>query len=155
MDQRQHPIEQIMETTLENLKQMIDVNTIVGDSMVMADGTMIVPVSKVNLGFVSGGGEYPDKTKAGGKGAQPQEPQQEGKDKLPFAGGAGAGVSVQPIGFLVTGPDQIRLLPAQPYAPVDRIIELVPQTLCEIKNALCACMDKKNACKQPTEPPQP
>ena len=81
MDQRQHPIEQIMETTLENLKQMIDVNTIVGDSMVMADGTMIVPVSKVNLGFVSGGGEYPDKAKAGGKGAQPQEPQQEGKDK--------------------------------------------------------------------------
>ena len=60
-------------------------------------------------------------------------------------------MTVQPLGFLVTGPDSVRLLPAQPYAPVDRIIELVPQTLCEIKNALASCMERKKAAAQ--EPP--
>ena len=57
-------------------------------------------------------------------------------------------MTVQPLGFLVTGPDSVRLLPAQPYAPVDRIIELVPQTLCEIKNALDSCMERKKAAAQ-------
>ena len=58
------------------------------------------------------------------------------------------------LGFLVTGQDQVRLLPAQPYAPIDRVIELMPQAMCEIKNALCSCMSKKQAPAQP-EPPQP
>ncbi len=135
MDQRQHPIEQIMETTLENLKQMIDVNTIVGDSMVMADGTMIVPVSKVNLGFVSGGGEYPDKTKAGNKGAL-QELQTEGKDKLPFAGGAGAGVSINPMAFLVVSGGKVQLLPVEGCTPYDRLAELIPHILADIKDMI-------------------
>lgn len=141
-----HPIEGMMTTTMENIRDMVDVNTVIGDAISTADGTTVIPISRVSFGFAAGGGEY--------------APQRHGRldpavnPELPFAGGAGAGVSVQPIGFLVTGPDQIRLLPAQPYAPVDRIIELVPQTLCEIKNALCACMDKKNAAKQPPEPAQ-
>ena len=145
MDQRQHPIEQIMETTLENLKQMIDVNTIVGDSMVMADGTMIVPVSKVNLGFVSGGGEYPDKAKAGGKGAQPQEPQQEGKDTLPFAGGAGAGVSIHPMAFLVVSGGKVQLLPVEGCTPYDRLAELIPHIFADIRDMIQNPKDEQPA----------
>ena len=133
MDQKQHPIEQIMETTLENLKQMIDVNTIVGDSMVMADGTMIVPVSKVNLGFVSGGGEYPDKQKSGGK-SYPEG--LEGKDKLPFAGGAGAGVSINPMAFLVVSGGKVQLLPVEGCTPYDRLAELIPRLVTEVKDML-------------------
>ena len=135
-----HPIESIMTTTMENIRDMIDVNTIVGDAIPTADGCTVIPISRVSFGFVAGGGEY---TVSGHTKTEPIQ-----KD-LPFAGGTGAGVTVQPLGFLVTGPDQVRLLPAQPYAPIDRVIELMPQAMCEIKNALSACMNKK---KEPELP---
>lgn len=139
-----HPIESIMTTTMENIRNMIDVNTIVGDAIPTADGCTVIPISRVSFGFVAGGGEYT---------VAPHGRQESAAQKdLPFAGGTGAGVTVQPLGFLVTGQDQVRLLPAQPYAPIDRVIELMPQAMCEIKNALCACMDKK---KNEPQPPQP
>ena len=142
-----HPIESIMTTTMENIRDMIDVNTIIGDAIPTADGCTVIPISRVSFGFVAGGGEYT--VHAHGK----TEPAQPPKD-LPFAGGTGAGVTVQPLGFLVTGQDQVRLLPAQPYAPIDRVIELMPQAMCEIKNALCSCMSKKqnNTPAQPEAP---
>lgn len=139
-----HPIESIMTTTMENIRDMIDVNTIVGDAIPTADGCTVIPISRVSFGFVTGGGEY---TVAAHGRQEPAAPQKD----LPFAGGTGAGVTVQPLGFLVTGQDQVRLLPAQHYAPIDRVIELMPQAMCEIKNALCACMTKKND----VQPPQP
>jgi sporulation protein YtfJ len=138
-----HPIESIMTTTMENIRDMIDVNTIIGDAIPTADGCTVIPISRVSFGFVAGGGEYSvHHGRADAAAVQ--------KD-LPFAGGTGAGVTVQPLGFLVTGQDQVRLLPAQPYAPIDRVIELMPQAMCEIKNALCACMNKKN---EPAPPAQ-
>ena len=144
-----HPIESLMTTTMENIRDMVDVNTIVGDAIVTSDGTTVIPISRVCFGFVAGGGEYTVQTS--GRTAEPQ-PQKD----LPFAGGTGAGVTVQPLGFLVTGQDQVRLLPAQSYAPIDRVIELMPQAMCEIKNALCSCMDKKNAAQQtPPSAPNP
>ena len=74
-----------------------------------------------------GGGEYraPESARA----ASPRE-------ESPFAGGAGAGVTVQPLGFLVTGPDAVRLMPAQCYQPIDRLIELIPQVVAEMKKAM-------------------
>ena len=132
MDQNQHPIEQIMETTLENLKEMIDVNTIVGDSMIMADGTMIVPVSRVNMGFLSGGGEYPDK-KVGGRNIPEKS---EGQDKLPFAGGAGAGVTIHPMAFLVVGAGKVQLLPVEGCTPYDRLAELIPRLVAEVRDMI-------------------
>ncbi len=123
-----HPIESIMTTTMENIRDMIDVNTIVGDAIPTADGCTVIPISRVSFGFVAGGGEY----------AVAGNHSESAAKELPFAGGTGAGVTVQPLGFLVTGQDQVRLLPAQPYAPIDRVIELMPQAMCEIKNALCS-----------------
>ena len=58
-----HPIENIMKTTMENIKEMIDVNTIVGDAVETADGSVIIPISRVSFGFVAGGGEYKEKTR--------------------------------------------------------------------------------------------
>lgn len=143
-----HPIESLMTTTMESIRDMIDVNTIIGDAVNTADGSTVIPISRVSFGFVAGGGEYAIANRGRADAAQ------DGKD-LPFAGGTGAGVTVQPLGFLVTNANQVRLLPAQPYAPVDRIIEMMPQALCEIKNALCACANKKNQNQQPPEQPQP
>ena len=116
-----HPIEGLMTTTLESIRDMIDVNTVVGEPIATADGATVVPISRVSFGFVAGGGEM----KPASTAAQPPEP--------PFAGGAGAGVTVQPLGFLVTGPDGVRLMPAQCYQPIDRVIELIPQVVAELK----------------------
>lgn len=140
-----HPIESIMTTTMENIRDMIDVNTVIGDAITTSDGSTVIPISRVSFGFVAGGGEYtvPHHGKA--------EPAQPPKD-LPFAGGTGAGVTVQPLGFLVTNAESVRLLPAQAYAPIDRVIELMPQAMCEIKNALCSCISKK---QNPPAPEQP
>ena len=120
-----HPIQGLMSATMENLRDMIDVNTIIGEPIATQDGSTVIPVSRVSFGFLAGGGEY------GGKPAPaPAE------DGLPFAGGSGAGVTVQPLGFLVTNREQVRLLPAQSYQPIDRIIELLPQAMGELRNAL-------------------
>ena len=116
-----HPIETIMSTTMENIRDMIDVNTVVGDAVTPAEGTVIIPISRVSFGFVAGGGEYGLKT-----------PQPAAND-LPFAGGTGAGVTVQPMGFLVVKNDQVRLTPAQYYAPVDRVIEMSPPLLGDVR----------------------
>ena len=117
-----HPIENIMNSTLEDIRDMVDVNTVIGDAILTQDGSTVIPISKVSFGFVSGGGEY-----SCGRAAS---------ERLPFAGGTGAGVSIQPMGFLVSGDGGVRLLPAQPYAPTDRIIEMAPQQMNEIRKFL-------------------
>ena len=124
MDKR--PIEHLMTTTMENLREMIDVNTVIGEPIATADGSTVIPISRVSFGFVAGGGEY-----ACHRPPAWQEPA--AGEALPFAGGTGAGVTVQPLGFLVTGPDSVRLMPAQCYQPIDRLIELIPQAIADLK----------------------
>ena len=132
-----HPIENIMRTTMESLTQMIDVNTVVGDPVAAGDGATIIPVSRVSFGFASGGGEY---------GAPVAE-------KRPFAGGAGAGASVHPIGFLVVGDGCVRMLPACAHTTLDRLVELAPQILREIR-AFVGPAVKEITCPKP-QPPAP
>lgn len=115
----EHPIEALMKTTMESLKEMVDVNTIVGDPVETMDGTVIVPISRVAFGFASGGGEYQKKS----------EEKEQGGGKLPFAGGTGAGVSVQPVAFMVVGKEHIKLLPANSSGMVERLIEMAPQLI--------------------------
>ena len=121
----EHPIGNLMQTAMASIKDMVDVNTVIGDPVNTPDGSTVIPISRVSFGFVAGGGEY----SAG-------EPAEMPDSQLPFAGGTGAGVTVQPMGFLFIGQDQVRLLPAQYYAPVDRIIEMVPQVLCDIRRMI-------------------
>ena len=127
-----HPIENIMTTTMENIRDMVDVNTVIGDPIQTADGSTVIPISRVCFGFVAGGGEY--NMHAG--------PRQDKPESLPFAGGTGAGVTVHPMGFLVCSDSQVRLLPAQPYAPIDRVIEMLPQAITDVKNAICHNADR-------------
>lgn len=123
-----HPIGNIMTATMENLRDMIDVNTVVGEAISTPDGSTVIPISRVSFGFVAGGGEYACQ-------GQPRLPLEE-RAPLPFAGGAGAGVTVSPLGFLVANGDQVRVLPALYSQPVERIIELIPQAMAELRNAL-------------------
>ena len=139
-----HPIENIMTTTMENIRDMVDVDTVIGEAIVTQDGSTVIPISRVSFGFVAGGGEYYCGTSSKAMDAA--------NERMPFAGGTGAGVTIQPVGFLVSNSSSVRLLPAQPYAPADRIIELAPQLMCELKKFLQA----KNESKTPAvTPPQP
>lgn len=116
-----HPIENIMRTTMEQLSEMIDVNTIVGDVVHTPDGSVIIPISKVSFGFISGGGEY-------GEGGSVREGGADATDN-PFAGGSGAGVTIDPMAFVVVTDDKIRLLPVHYTTTFDRVVELFPQAL--------------------------
>lgn len=124
-----HPIRGLMETSMQSIRDMIDVNTVLGDAITAQDGSTVVPVSKVSFGFVSGGGEYGDKDEG----------------RHPFAGGAGAGVSLQPVGFLVCGSEHVRMLPVPAKNSVDRIIDLMPGLIEEAKAALCKMNGKKDS----------
>ncbi len=116
-----HPIEALMKTTMESLKDMVDVNTIVGDPVETADGTTIIPISRVSFGFASGGGEYKEKQ---------NEESQEDESKFPFAGGTGAGVSVQPVAFMIVGKQNTKLLPVDQGANMfDNLVGLTSKII--------------------------
>ena len=119
-----HPIENLMKSTMESIKDMIDVNTIVGDPINSIDGTTIIPISKVCFGFASGGSEF--------NSVNPSD----SNNKFPFGGGSGAGVTVKPVAFLVVKNDSIRLLSVDQQNTYDKIIDTVPQVIDIIKSML-------------------
>ncbi len=131
----QHPIEALMTTAMESIKEMVDVNTIVGDAVQSPDGTVIIPISKVTFGFAAGGGEYSykmsdDETES----TRSSDEEGEGEGKYPFAGGSGAGVSINPVAFMVVGNGQIKLLPVNINSTVDKLLDLVPEFLGKLEN---------------------
>ena len=115
---QQHPIDTMMQTTMEQIRTMVDVNTVVGSPVNGTSGTTIIPISKVSFGFIAGGGEY--QAEKHGSRSVPAE-------TFPFAGGTGAGVSVQPVGFLVVADGMVKVLPAQTNGAMERMVELLPQ----------------------------
>lgn len=130
---KEHPIEALMKTTMESIKEMVDVNTIVGDAVETPDGTVIIPISRVSFGFASGGGDYIMSSKSS-DGAKEEDNEQE-NNKLPFAGGAGAGVSVQPVAFMVVGNGHIKLMPVDQRANmIDNLINTTPKVINSIQN---------------------
>ena len=116
----EHPIGNLMQTTLENLKDMVDVNTVVGDPIVTPDHVTIIPVSRVSYAFASGGSDF------------------QSKDKPAFGGGNGAGVKIDPIGFLVLKDGGVRMINITPPAnnTLDRVIEKAPELMDSIEDFL-------------------
>lgn len=113
-----HPIQGMMKTTMENLKQMIDVNTIIGDPVETPDGSVILPISKVGFGFAAGGSEF-EYSRHGEHGHV--------DTNYPFGGGSGGGVSITPVAFLVVGKQGIRSIPLESQTHLyDRILDSVP-----------------------------
>ncbi len=109
----EHPIQGLMETTMQKIREMVDVNTIIGDPIQTPDGTTIIPVSKVAFGFGSGGSDIPTK--------QP---------KQVFGGGGGAGVSIQPLAFLVVANGNVKLLQMTTSSnTANNVINLVPEVI--------------------------
>lgn len=129
----EHPIQGLMKTAMESIKDMIDVNTIIGDAVETPDGTVIIPISRVAFGFAAGGGDY-EAEEANDKAAVPH----------PFGGGSGAGVSVKPAGFLVCSPSSgVRFLPVQGPVIFDRLVDMVPQVMAKIQEMMGTCKEDK------------
>jgi sporulation protein YtfJ len=132
-----HPIENLMKTTMEGIRDMVDVNTIVGDAVESKDGSLIIPISKVSFGFASGGSEF-SSTK-----------NDLSSSKYPFGGGAGAGVSVKPVAFLVIKNETIRLLPVDQDNTFDKIVDSIPQIIDTFKNMFKSDKESKdNKCEE-------
>ncbi|MDN5292712.1 MAG: hypothetical protein PWQ91_1108 [Eubacteriales bacterium] len=131
--QEQHPIEGLMKTAMESIKEMVDVNTVVGDAVETPDGNVIIPISRVTVGFAAGGSDF--------------APGENGKgnahNNYPFGGGSGAGVSVQPVGFLVVGKQEVRLIPVDGNVTVDRIIDNAPRLLQQLRDIFDGRKEKK------------
>ena len=116
----EHPINNLMGTVMENIKGMVDVNTIIGDPVETSSGTIIIPVSKVGFGFAAGGSDFSPRP-----------------DQTAFGGGSGAGVSISPIGFLVVTADQIKLIPiSSTNTPIDKLIDYIPEVFDKVNGLI-------------------
>ena len=111
-----NPIRDLMQNTMENVKSILQTDTVTGDTIYTPDGTTLVPISRISVGFGGGGVEFGAARKA--------EPR-------PYGGGNATGVKVEPIGFLVIKEGVVRMVNITPPAnnTVDRIIDLVPQVI--------------------------
>ena len=118
-----HPIQGLMRTAMENIKQMVDVNTIIGEPVEAPDGSVILPISKVGFGFAAGGSEFQ------------YSHNHSGSIGYPFGGGSGGGVSITPVAFLVVGKQGIRSIPLENTTHLyDRILDSVPQFVEKMQN---------------------
>jgi sporulation protein YtfJ len=127
-----HPIQGLMKATMENLKQMVDVNTILGDPIQTPDGGVILTVSKVGFGFGAGGSDFNASTSASSK-------QEHNKPvtSYPFGGGSGGGVSISPVAFLVVNQQGIKIMHLKDGTHLlEKMMDLAPQTLDKIKNMM-------------------
>ncbi|MGL4774675.1 MAG: GerW family sporulation protein [Clostridium sp.] len=114
----EHPVDNLMKSTMENLKKMVDVNTVIGEAIETRDGTYIIPISKVTFGFASGGTEFGNPKLS-----------HESANSYPFGGGSGAGVTVKPVAFLVVRNETVRLMPVEVDTTYDRIVDTIPQVI--------------------------
>ncbi len=141
----EHPIEGLMLTAMNSIKDMIDVNTIIGDPIQTSNNIVVIPISKVSFGFVAGGSEF--------KGETVDEYNKRDKNeqiqyRLPFGGGAGAGVSLNPVAFLVVQGSVVKLLPVNHSTSLDKLLDYIPDLFEKVNNMVNKSMQTK---KEQTE----
>lgn len=120
----------MLENTIQKIRELVDVNSVIGDPINTPDGVTIIPVSRVSVGFGGGGSDFACNKTSG---------------EMPFGGGVGGGVKVSPICFLIIKDGNVRMMPvAEPAnTTADRIVEMVPDTL----EKLTAYLDTKKESK--------
>ncbi|WP_035322490.1 GerW family sporulation protein [Peribacillus kribbensis] len=124
----EHPLQGLMNSAMENLKQMIDVNTIIGDPVETPDGSVILTVSKVGFGFAAGGSDF----KGGNSSGKDSQDAQ-----LPFGGGSGGGVSITPIAFLVVSSNEVKMLHLDQSAHlIEKLIDMAPSVVEKIQSMM-------------------
>ncbi len=123
----------MLENTISKIREMLSVNSVIGDPITTPDGVTILPISKISVGFTGGGSDFTTNSTAPGK-------------ELPFGGGVGGGVKVTPVAFLIVKDGSVRMLPVAAPASTtgDRIVEMVPDVLDRISSVLEAHSGKKS-----------
>lgn len=130
----EHPISNLMTQTMAKIKEMVDVDTIIGTPITTEDGTTVIPVSKVTFGFASGGSDF--------------APKHGGSAPLAFGGGGGAGVTVSPVCFLIIARDgsaNILGINAQASTTVDRLVEMIPGAINKVSSFIDGYKGKAGA----------
>lgn len=128
-----HPIQGLMQTAMENIKEMVDVNTIVGDPVQTPDGSIIMPISKVGFGFVAGGSDIRMENQENSY-APSDGNNHNAHVNSPFGGGSGGGVSITPIAFLVVGTQGVKVVPLDNQTHLlERIIDSAPQVFDKVQ----------------------
>ena len=112
----EHPVERVMDNAFTKIRTLVDADTVIGNPVITEDGVSIIPLSKVTMGFLTGGGEYSDMA-------------QQNLAEYPFAGGSGAAVSVSPIGFLVSDGKSVKVIKMDDKNPFDKILNLIPDLM--------------------------
>ena len=144
----EHPIEGLMLTAMNSIRDMVDVNTIIGEPIETSNNIIIIPISKVGFGFAAGGSEFSTETI--------NEYTKKDKDeqiqyKLPFGGGSGAGVSISPMAFLVIQSNNVKLLPISHSSAIDRLLDYVPDLIEKTNNIINKQMTNKKEEKKDEE----
>ena len=136
----EHPIEGLMVTAMNSIQDMVDVNTIIGEPIETSNNIIIIPISKVSFGFAAGGSEF--------KGETVDEYTKKDKEeaiqyRLPFGGGSGAGVSINPIAFLVVQGNNVKLLPVNHSSSLDKLLDYVPELIEKANATMNKCIQNK------------
>ena len=136
----EHPIEGLMTTAMNSIKDMVDVNTIIGDPIETSNNIVIIPISKVSFGFASGGSEF--------KGETVDEYTKKDKEeaiqyRLPFGGGSGAGVTINPVAFLVIQSNNVKLMPVNHSSSIDKLLDYMPDLIEKTNNMMNRCIQNK------------
>ncbi|WP_442601150.1 GerW family sporulation protein [Paenibacillus sp. KN14-4R] len=144
----EHPIQGLMKTAMENIKAMVDVNTIVGDPVETPDGSVIMPISKIGFGFAAGGSEFvPYSEEDQGSGGNSNQKQQGGSgNEYPFGGGSGGGISITPIAFLVVGKNGVNVLSLERNTHIlERIIDTTPMIIDRVQQMMSNSGDSSSS----------
>ena len=138
----EHPIENLMITAMSSIQNMVDVNTIIGEPIETQVGITIIPISKVSFGFAAGGSEFRGETL---KEYNKKDKDEEIQYKLPFGGGAGAGVSINPVAFLVEQEGSVKLMPVDHDSCLDKILDYVPDLMQKLNEMFNKSIQEKEA----------
>lgn len=136
----EHPIESLMMTTMNSIENMVDVNTIIGEPIESNSGITIIPISKVSFGFAAGGSEFSGETM---KEYNRKDKDEEIEYKLPFGGGAGAGVSIHPVAFLVIQDKNVKLMSVEHDSCFDKLLEYVPDLIQKLNDMFNKTIQQK------------
>ena len=145
----EHPIEGLMTTAMNSIQDMIDVNTIIGEPIETSNNIVIIPISKVSFGFAAGGSEFKGETV---DEYRKREKEEEVQYRLPFGGGSGAGVTINPIAFLVIQGENVKLMPINYSSSIDKLLDYIPDLLDKTNNMISKCVQKpKEKVKEDTK----
>ena len=136
----EHPIEGLMLTAMSSIQEMIDVNTIIGEPIETSNNIVIIPISKVSFGFAAGGSEFKGETI---DEYTKKDKEEEIQYRLPFGGGSGAGVTINPIAFLVIQSNNVKLMPVNHTSSLDKLLDYMPDLIEKTNNMMNRCIQNK------------